>query len=86
MISEEEEVEEKPIVEYAFLPSNYFDNSDEEEDKVQKIINEYFSKNKFPKIFGEDIPELNDEIKKKIYDYYLNKYTSNNNKNQIQNQ
>ena len=85
MISEEEEVEEKPIVEYAFLPSNYFDNSDEEEDKVQKIINEYFSKNKFPKIFGEDIPELNDEIKKKIYDYYLNKYTSNNNKNQIQN-
>ena len=66
MISEEEEIEEKPIVEYSFLPSNYFNNSDEEEeDKVQKIINEYTLKNKFPKIFGEDIPELNDEIKKK---------------------
>ena len=77
MISEEEEVEEKPIVEYAYLPKNYFDNSDEEEDKVQKIINEYNSKNKCPKIFGEDIPELNDEIKKKIYDCYLNKYTKN---------
>ena len=40
MISEEEEVEEKPNVEYAYLPSNYFNDSDnnEEEDKVQQII------------------------------------------------
>ena len=82
MISEEEEVEEKPIVEYAYLPSNYFDHSDEEEeDKVQKIINEYTTKKKIPKIFGEDIPELNDEIKQKIFGCYLNKYLSNNNNN-----
>ena len=79
MISEEEEVDEPPIVEYAYLPKNYFDNSDEEEDKVQKIINEYNSKNKMPKIFGEDNLELNNEIKKKIYNFYLNKYSPNNN-------
>ena len=86
MISEEEEVEEKPIVEYVYLPSNYFDNSDEEEDKVQKIINEYTRKKKIPKIFGEDIPELDEEIKGKIFDFYLNKYTlNNNNKNTINN-
>ena len=85
MISEEEEVEEKPIVEYAYLPSNYFDNSDEEEDKVQKIINEYSSKNKFPKTFGEEITDLNDEIKKKIYDFYINKFDSNTNKKEKNN-
>ena len=79
MISEEEEPEEKPIVEYQYLPSNYLSDSEkEEEDKVQKIINEYNSKNKITKIFGENIPELNDEIKNKIYNFYLNKYTSNN--------
>ena len=79
MISEEEEVEEKPNVEYAYLPSNYFkdpDNNEEEEDNVQKIINEYTSKNKLPKLFGENIPELNDELKNKIYSLYLNKYTN----------
>ena len=80
MISEEEEVEEKPIVEYAYLPSNYFDNSDEEEDKVQKIIDEYTKKNKIPKLFGENIEELDDEIKKKIFDFYLNKYNKNEKK------
>ena len=85
MISEEEEVEEKPIVEYAYLPSNYFDNSDEEEDKVQKIINEYSSKNKFPKTFGEEITDLNDEIKKKIFDFYINKFDSNTNKKEKNN-
>jgi WD40 repeat protein len=79
MISEEEEPEEKPIVEYQYLPPNYLSDSEkEEEDKVQKIINEYNSKNKITKIFGENIPELNDEIKNKIYNFYLNKYTSNN--------
>jgi WD40 repeat protein len=78
MISEEEEPEEKPIVEYQYLPPNYLSDSEkEEEDKVQKIINEYNSKNKITKIFGENIPELNDEIKNKIYNFYLNKYTSN---------
>ena len=83
MISEEEEPEEKPIVEYQYLPPNYLSDSEkEEEDKVQKIINEYNSKNKITKIFGEKTPELNDEIKNKIYNFYLNKYTSNN-KNKI---
>jgi hypothetical protein len=62
MISEEEEVEEKPNVEYTYLPPNYFNDSDnnEEEDKVQQIINEYTSKNKIPKLFGENNIELND--------------------------
>ena len=78
MISEEEEVEEKPNVEYAYLPSNYFTESDnEEDDKAQQIINEYNSKIKLPKIFGENIPELNDEIKQKIYNIYINKYNPN---------
>ena len=79
MISEEEEVEEKPNVEYTYLPPNYFNDSDnnEEEDKVQQIINEYTSKNKIPKLFGENNIELNDEIKNKIYNLYLNKYTKN---------
>ena len=79
MISEEEEVEEKPNVEYAYLPSNYFNDSDnnEEEDKVQQIINEYTSKNKIPKLFGDNNIELNDEIKNKIYNLYINKYTIN---------
>ena len=78
MISEEEEVEEKPNVEYAYLPSNYFTESEnEEDDKAQQIINEYNSKIKLPKIFGENIPELNDEIKQKIYNIYINKYNPN---------
>ena len=79
MISEEEEVDEPPIVEYAYLPKNYFEDSDEEEDKAQKIINEYTAKNKLPKYLGEDHVELNEEIKKKIFSLYINKYNSNNN-------
>ena len=79
MISEEEEVDEPPIVEYAYLPKNYFEDSDEEEDKAQKIINEYTAKNKLPKYLGEDHLELNEEIKKKIFSLYINKYNSNNN-------
>ena len=75
MISEEEEVEEKPNVEYAYLPANYFSSSEnEDEDKVQEIINHYSSKNKLPKIFGENTQELNEEIKQKIYNLYINKY------------
>ena len=83
MISEEEEVEEKPNVEYAYLPSNYLDDSDQEEgeDKVQKLLNEYASKNKLPKIFGENMPELDESIKQKIYNLYLNAYNSYPNDN-----
>ena len=88
MISEEEEVEEKPNVEYAYLPANYFSDSENgDEDKVQQIINEYSSKNKLPKIFGENKLELNEEIKQKIYNLYINKYKTqfekdNNNKDE----
>ena len=34
-------------------------------------------KNKIPKLFGENNIGLNNEIKNKIYNLYLNKYTIN---------